>query len=143
VVLGTGVEDFFDSAYGFCATSGQGACLFAHPTSGLLHFSRTSLINGSNVIADPAQGYTGQPRANDTVERISAYRFFDQEVVGFSNGGALHWRIGDVPDKPVGCPPGQKGCSAKFVFPTAVRSYVSGAPRHTDPNLIAGVRSST
>jgi hypothetical protein len=40
VVMGTGVEDYFDSAYGFCATSGQGACLFAHPTSGPLILER-------------------------------------------------------------------------------------------------------
>eukprot|EP01052_Picozoa_sp_SAG31_P008280 SAG31_NODE_415_length_15951_cov_13.530848_10_plen_529_part_00 len=122
LVLGTGVEDFFDSAYGFCATSGQGACLFAHPTSGLLHFSRTAW-NGSDVIADPAVGYTGRPRANDTAERLSAYRFFDQEVVGFSDGGALHWRVGDVAGKCSGCPSGTANCQAPFVFPVAVRSY--------------------
>jgi hypothetical protein len=34
--------------------------------------------------------------ANETVERMSAYRFFDQEVVGFANGGGLQWRVGDV-----------------------------------------------
>ena len=65
---------------------------------------------------------------NDSFFVAMADRFFDQEVVGFQNGGALHWRNGDVPDKPVGCPPGTTGCSAKFVFPTAVRSYVSLPP---------------
>jgi hypothetical protein len=116
VVLGTGVEDFFDSAYWFCALGGQGACLFAHPSSGLLHFSRTA-FNGSDVIS------LQRPYPNSTIERISAYRFFDQEVVGFQDGGALQWRVGDVADKPAGCPPGTKGCAATFVKPVAVRSY--------------------
>ena len=59
------------------------------------------------------------------MERISAYRFFDQEVVGFSDGGALHWRVGDSPNKCGGCPPGTNGsdCEATFVFPVVVRSY--------------------
>eukprot|EP01047_Picozoa_sp_COSAG01_P059975 COSAG01_NODE_7282_length_3273_cov_2.089792_2_plen_319_part_00 len=39
----------------FCALGGQGPCLFAHPTSGLLHFSRTH-FNGSDWIAQPRPG---------------------------------------------------------------------------------------
>ena len=31
-------------------------------------------------------------------------RFFDQEVVGFSDGGHLDWRVGDVGGKCNGCP---------------------------------------
>jgi hypothetical protein len=118
VVLGTGVEDYFDSAYYFCALGGQGACLFAHPTSGLLHFSRLS-FNGTDVITG------SRPYANDTIERISAYRFFDQEVVGFSDGGKLEWRVGDVGDKCGGCPPGTKGCKTAYgtAAPVAVRTY--------------------
>lgn len=103
----TGVEDYFDSAYWFCALGGMGPCLFAHPNSGLLHFSRTA-FNGTDVING------GRPTSNtpkndsiwSTTERLSAYRFFDQEVVGFTDGGALHWRVGDVGDKCSGCPPG-------------------------------------
>ena len=65
------------------------------------------------------------PLKGQTVERLSAYRFFDQEVVGFSDGGALHWRNGDVGGKCGGCPPGTKGCQPNSapVSPTAVRSY--------------------
>ena len=60
-----------------------------------------------------------------TVEKISAYRFFDQEVVGFRDGGALHWRVGDVGGKCGGCPPGTKNCqpTSDPVSPTAVRTY--------------------
>ena len=50
-------------------------------------------------------------------------RFFDSEVVGFADGGALQWRVGDVGNKPNGCPPGTPGCKANFVFPVAVRAY--------------------
>lgn len=86
---------------------------------------RPCTAQGSNQSAWPAG-------AAETVERLSAYRFFDQEVVGdpahaptplppqpppqvlvragFSDGGALHWRVGDVGGKPFGCPPGTKGC---------------------------------
>ena len=43
----------------------MGPCLFAHPGSGLLHFSRTA-FNGTDVVNLP------RPYANDTVERLSA-----------------------------------------------------------------------
>ena len=83
IIMGTGVEDYFDSAYWFCALGGMGPCLFSHPTSGLLHFSRTA-FNGTDVVNG------GRPTAKtpknasiwSTVEKLSAYRFFDQEVVG-------------------------------------------------------------
>lgn len=121
------MEDYFDSAYWFCALSGQGPCLFAHSTSGLLHFSRTA-FNGSDWIKQPRPGAnrsTWVPGAAATVERLSAYRFFDQEVVGFSDGGKLLWRNGDVGTKPFGCPPGTQGCkpTSEPVSSTAVRSY--------------------
>ena len=127
IVMGTGVEDYFDSAYWFCALGGQGACLFAHPTSGLLHFSRTA-FNGSDVIDLGRPSGTNRstwPLQGATVERLSAYRFFDQEVVGFSDGGALHWRNGDVGSKCGGCPPGTPNCAptSEPVSPTAVRTY--------------------
>ena len=51
--------------------------------------------------------------------------FFDREVVGFQDGGALHWRNGDVGGKPFGCPPGTAGCkpTSEPLSPTALRSY--------------------
>lgn len=127
IVMGTGVEDYFDSAYWFCALGGQGPCLFAHPNSGLLHFSRTA-FNGTDIISLPrptGANVSAWPLQGQSVERISAYRFFDQEVVGFTDGGALHWRNGDVGGKPYGCPPGTKGCkpTSEPVSPTAVRTY--------------------
>ena len=105
-VLGTGLEDFFDSGYGFsiigpgvtpepystdtdgeirtcqrkdgvdtfCSVEGLP---FQHPSSGVLHFS---------------SDYTGANKAG--VERFSAYRFFDHEVVGMDDGGALGWTNG-------------------------------------------------
>ena len=127
--MGTGVEDFFDSAYWFCALSGQGPCLFAHPTSGLLHFSREGPPfdhNGDGV--DVINKH--RPYDNGTRERISAYRFFDSEVVGFSDGGALRWRIGDVGSKCNGCPESPDPKTGKPCAPTglplsevAVRAY--------------------
>jgi hypothetical protein len=66
--------------------------------------------------------FAGRPTAttpkNDsiwsTVEKLSAYRFFDQEVVGFADGGALHWRNGDVGGKCGGCPPGACGAATSY-----------------------------
>merc|ERR1712060_340325 len=59
-----------------------------------------------------------------------AYRFLDTEVVGFSDGGALHWRIGDAEDKCTGCPTGKdehgQPCRNAFgapLSPVTVRSY--------------------
>ena len=77
-MLGTGYEDFFDSAYWFGAASGfpQTAVPFAHRDAGLLFFSR-----------------------NDSLERLSTYRSFSQDVFGFDNGGSLQWRVGDQHSK--------------------------------------------
>lgn len=78
LVVGTGFEDFFNSAYWFGAASGfPDGLLYAHADAGLLHFSR------------------GPPRGPVGVERLSAYRFFDADVVGFEDGGRLLWRVGD------------------------------------------------
>jgi hypothetical protein len=90
IVLGTGFEDFYDSAYWFSAATSVGASVpFLHPSAGLTHFSRAN-----------------------NVEEVGAYRFFDQEVVGFRNGGSLQWRVGDqvskcttnTTDHPIGVP---------------------------------------
>jgi len=123
VVMGTGVEDYFDSAYWFCALSGQKPCLFAHPTSGLLHFSRI-FPNGSAVPG-------AKPFPVGTRERLSAYRFFDKEVVGFSNGGSLKWRVGDTPGK---CGDNTTKTPMGHPSPVAVRSYAWVYTWPLDPN---------
>ena len=96
-VLGTGLEDFFDSAYGFSIIApgyapptgnadparlypGEGVnevegYPYQHPSSGILHFS---------------SDYS-QPKP---VERFSGYRFFDAEMVGFDSGGQFGWDNG-------------------------------------------------
>ena len=77
LIVGTGFEDMYNSAYWFGAASGYpNGILFQHADSGLLHFSRPS-----------------------NTERLSAYRFFDSEVVGMVDGGRLMWRVGDEAGK--------------------------------------------
>ena len=109
MVLGTGLEDFFDSAFGFsivapgipgapplirsceaAETDGEQrpkvclneGVLWQGPTSGLLHFS-----------ADYSD-----PDPTKAVERISAYRFLDDELVGVDDGGAFGWENGCAKD---------------------------------------------
>lgn len=121
IVMGTGTEDFFDSSYWFCALGGMEPCLYAHDNSGLLHFSRL-WPNGTSAIHSLTR-----PLPQGTTERFSAYRFFDTEIVGFRDGGALHWRIGDVADKCTGCPIGEDAqgnpCKSKNTNPVTVKSY--------------------
>lgn len=70
-------QDMFDSAYWFGAASGYpDGVMFQHPGSGLTHFTRVN-----------------------NVEQLSAYRFFDEEIVGFTSGGRLLWRVGDQTTK--------------------------------------------
>lgn len=78
LVTGTGFEDEFNSAYWFGAASGYpNGVLFSQAESGLLHFSR------------------GPPQGPDGLEQLSAYRFFDGELIGMENGGRFIWRVGD------------------------------------------------
>ena len=106
IVLGTGFEDFYDSSFWFSAASGYPASLpFQHPNSGLTFFSR-----------------------RNNTERISAYRFFDNEVVGFSDGGRLVWRVGDQTSK---CH--TTGTASPIGSPSAVR-ITSYAWLYTWPN---------
>jgi hypothetical protein len=105
-VLGTGLEDFFDSAYGFSIVApgyvpatgpaspsrlypGKGVnpvegLPYQHPSSGILHFS-SDYESPSN---------DSSPGTGRGVERFSAYRFFDAEYVGFSDGGGFGWDNG-------------------------------------------------
>jgi len=95
LVVGTGFEDFFNSAYWFGAASGfADGVLFTQADSGLVHFS------------------VGAPKGVDGVEMLSAYRFLDGEVMGVEDGGRLVWRVGDTSgkcfetttDSPIGTP---------------------------------------
>lgn len=125
IIMGTGTEDFFDSSYYWCALGGNEACLHAHDNTGLVHFSRT-WPNGTS-----AMGYNHgkRPYPEGTIERFSAYRFFDNEVVGFRDGGALHWRVGDAGGKCLACPTGKdpsgNPCGAAYgePNPVTVKSY--------------------
>lgn len=76
-IFATGFEDFYDSAFWFSAAFGKDfdkvkAKLFQYPQAGLMAFSR----GGSR-------------------ERVSAYRFFDEDHLYLEGGGRLEWRVGD------------------------------------------------
>ena len=121
MVVGTGLEDCFDSAFGFSiigpdpadptassfsrniqrscngtinpsGSLGPTVCeregvLFQHETSGVLHFSTDST---DNAAVSPELN-----RSSLGVERLSAYRFLNHEVLAFEDGGALLWRNSD------------------------------------------------
>jgi len=122
IIMGTGTEDFFDSSYYWGALGGGDPLLYAHDNSGLVHFSRL-FPNGTSAM------HLQRPYPNGTIERFSAYRFFDNEVVGFRDGGALNWRVGDDAGKCLGCPTGkdQHGNPCPGAYgepsPVTVRSY--------------------
>ena len=72
LVVGTGVEDYFDSGYYFGADSGDAAgVLFANALSGLTLFQRAA-----------------------PYERLSAYRFHNTDPLVMVDGGALTWQVG-------------------------------------------------
>ena len=74
LVVGTGVEDYFDSGYYFGADSGDKlGTKFKTPFAGLTHFERDS---------------------HDGTERLSAYRFHARDPLVMSDGGKLVWRVG-------------------------------------------------
>lgn len=73
LVVGTGVEDYFDSAYYFGVDTDLGRALpYATPLAGLPYFART----------------------DDGFERLSTYRFHAQDPLVFTDGGSLVWRVG-------------------------------------------------
>ena len=107
LVVGTGFEDFFNSAYWFGAASGfADGVLFQQADSGLVHFS------------------VGAPKGVPGVEMLSAYRFLDAEVMGVSDGGRLVWRVGDTDGKcfetttnnPIGTPSAVAVKSAVWLY---------------------------
>lgn len=69
-VLSTGMEDFFDSAYGF------GGGEYKYPVSGCTHRE----AHGSSMA-------------------VSAYRFHEQDPIAFTDGVKFQWRIGDLINK--------------------------------------------
>lgn len=72
LVVGTGVEDYFDSAYYFGADAGQPIGIpFATPLSGLPLFTR-----------------------DGKTETLSAYRFHNRDPLVMEDGGRLVWRVG-------------------------------------------------
>jgi hypothetical protein len=72
LVVGTGLEDYFDSGYYFGADSGDASgVLFANALSGLTLFQRAA-----------------------PYERLSAYRFHAQDPLVFVDGGQLTWQVG-------------------------------------------------
>lgn len=138
-VLGTGLEDFWDSGYGFSLidpgvvptppssdTDGEirhcrkvegrdSICSvtgtpFQHPSAGILHFS--------SDYADSKKG----------TERFSGYRFFDAEVVGMDNGGTLGWTNG--------CAAWNKPGTNKCGVPPTSNSQVQRAPCRTSPTHV-------
>jgi hypothetical protein len=102
-VLSTGMEDFFDSAYGFHA--------------GPYHF--------------PVSGCTHREHWGERGMAVSAYRFHEEDPIAFTGGAKFVWRIGDLtneathPESPK-CYIDQKGPGDKVVGspqPTTVTSY--------------------
>lgn len=73
VVVGTGVEDFFDSAFYFGAATHFGAQTFTGAQTGLTFFNRSN-----------STGY----------ERLSGYRFFVNDPLAFTDGGRMTWKVG-------------------------------------------------
>jgi hypothetical protein len=72
LVVGTGVEDYFDSGYYFGADSGDElGTLFHTPLSGLTTFVR----DGPD-------------------EKLSAYRFHNHDPLVMADGGKLTWQVG-------------------------------------------------
>ena len=100
-VMSTGTEDFFDSSYGFAAGP------FRFPVSGCTH-------------RDSSKGM-----------KLSAYRFFTEDIVAFSGGMRFVWRVGDLinekshPESPK-CWIDKKGPGDQVVGnpqPTTITSY--------------------
>ena len=73
VVVGTGVEDFFDSAFYFGAATHYGAQTFTGSQTGLTFFNRS----------------------NETgFERLSGYRFHITDPLAFTDGAKMVWKVG-------------------------------------------------
>lgn len=95
LVVGTGVEDYFDSAYYFGVDTDMHRALpYATPLAGLPFFERTK----------------------DGYERLSAYRFHAQDPLVFTDGGSLVWRVGAQPSGPGQTKCGNSVSDAELAF---------------------------
>jgi len=117
-VLSTGMEDYFDSAYGFHAGA------FHLPVSGCTHRKVGAWRGDSGGHAD------GGVNATRSLE-VSAYRFHEEDPLFFDGGVRMSWRVGDYsnphthPESPkcyINAPgPGDKPVGT--VLNTTVTSY--------------------
>jgi len=117
---------------GVCESQGV---LFQHSESGLLHFSSDTsddfaidplLLVNSSTGQQISRGGDGAcvgkgPCPLRGVERISAYRFLDREVISFEDGGTVQWRNSDFEPKCYALT--TPGKEIQNVSPVLVRSY--------------------
>ena len=99
---------------GVCSSEGV---LFQHSNAGILHFS--SDTSDSFVINPLLHNSSGGVLRG--VERLSAYRFMDREVISFEDGGTLQWRNSDFEPKCYAL--STPGREIQNVSPVMVRSY--------------------
>jgi hypothetical protein len=121
LLLGTGIEDFFNSGFAFSFFGKT----FHNDLSGLTH------VHGS----------TGHGMDNPRPDWWSAYRYFDQDPLTFSDGRLeFVWRNGESPGPGLTCRPphpGSKPRPADKGAPTIVDSY-SWVYTWSAPARIAG-----
>jgi len=73
VVVGTGVEDYFDSSY---------------------YFGADTFLKQGQLSSSPLSGLTVFNRSADGHERLSAYRVHAADPLVFADGGRLVWQVG-------------------------------------------------
>ena len=94
LVLSTGMEDYFDSAYGFNAGP------YHLPVSGCTHRKL-----GDEYVLDETGDAEDEELRTRPLE-VSAYRFHEEDPLYFSGGVRMTWRVGDYanaaahPDSP-------------------------------------------
>lgn len=76
LVVGTGVEDYFDSSY---------------------YFGADTFLKQGRLSSSPLSGLTVFDRSADGQERLSAYRVHAADPLAFTDGGRLVWQVGGQP----------------------------------------------
>ena len=148
MVVGTGLADFFDSAFGFSiigpdpadpTSSGfsrtiQRSCNGTVNPQGplgptvceregtLFQHETSGVLHFSSDSTDKAAFSPELNRSSLGVERLSAYRFLHHEVLAFEDGGALLWRNSD--HEPKCRAAATEGVPKPNSHATMVRSYV-------------------